>query len=231
MLETLRAGPGAWLHPSGVDLDTLADRLCSGPAAHQPRRLPATFAAPTSCRRSVAASCSTASRSTRRRDATLDRSEPLRGGEPARSKNGRRSTRTRTSACRCCEPSLAPSSDGGATRRPRSETSPPPPASAPAACTGLIGSKDELLGSIMRSFTVTARSAWKRVLEPTAPRSRSSTRSIWINLNARRPVQRRVQHPARLDAGVAAEHDQPRLLVLGSDGRPQVAPRPRAAVR
>jgi AcrR family transcriptional regulator len=47
----------------------------------------------------------------------------------------------------------------------------------------LIGSKDELLGSIMRSFTVKARSGWSRVLQSDATTVEKLDALTWININ------------------------------------------------
>jgi AcrR family transcriptional regulator len=48
----------------------------------------------------------------------------------------------------------------------------------------LIGSKDELLTSIMRSFTVKARSGWSSVLKSNATTVEKLDALTWINLNA-----------------------------------------------
>jgi AcrR family transcriptional regulator len=47
----------------------------------------------------------------------------------------------------------------------------------------LIGSKDELLTSIMRSFTVTARTAWKNVLAADGTTLEKLDALVWIDLN------------------------------------------------
>ena len=48
----------------------------------------------------------------------------------------------------------------------------------------LIGSKDELLGSIMRSFTVKARSGWSNVLRSDGTVVEKLDALVWININA-----------------------------------------------
>ena len=48
----------------------------------------------------------------------------------------------------------------------------------------LIGSKDELLGSIMRSFTVKARSGWSNVLRSDGTAVEKLDALVWININA-----------------------------------------------
>ena len=48
----------------------------------------------------------------------------------------------------------------------------------------LIGSKDELLGSIMRSFTVKMRSGWSRVLRSEGTVVEKLDALMWININA-----------------------------------------------
>ena len=48
----------------------------------------------------------------------------------------------------------------------------------------LIGSKDELLDSIMRSFTVKARSGWSRVMKSDASVVEKLDALMWININA-----------------------------------------------
>lgn len=48
----------------------------------------------------------------------------------------------------------------------------------------LVGSKDELLGSIMRSFTVTMRSAWSNVLRADASAVEQIDALTWVNINA-----------------------------------------------
>ena len=48
----------------------------------------------------------------------------------------------------------------------------------------LIGSKDELLGSIMRSFTVKARSGWSNVLRSDGTAVEKLDALMWININA-----------------------------------------------
>ena len=48
----------------------------------------------------------------------------------------------------------------------------------------LIGSKDELLGSIMRSFTVKARAGWSRVLKSEGTAVEKLDALAWININA-----------------------------------------------
>jgi len=48
----------------------------------------------------------------------------------------------------------------------------------------LIGSKDELLGSIMRSFTVKARSGWSNVLRSDGTAIEKLDALMWININA-----------------------------------------------
>jgi AcrR family transcriptional regulator len=48
----------------------------------------------------------------------------------------------------------------------------------------LIGSKDELLGSIMRSFTVKARSGWSAVLKSEGTIVQKLDALMWININA-----------------------------------------------
>lgn len=48
----------------------------------------------------------------------------------------------------------------------------------------LIGSKDELLASIMRSFTVKARSGWSSVLQSEGTAVEKLDALIWININA-----------------------------------------------
>jgi AcrR family transcriptional regulator len=67
----------------------------------------------------------------------------------------------------------------------------------------LIGSKDELLASIMRTFTVKARSGWTNVL----------------------------RSEGGVDPRVAAGHREPRCVVLGAAQRPQVPARPRHQIR
>jgi AcrR family transcriptional regulator len=48
----------------------------------------------------------------------------------------------------------------------------------------LIGSKDELLGSIMRSFSVKARAGWTSVLRSDATNLEKLDALMWININA-----------------------------------------------
>ena len=48
----------------------------------------------------------------------------------------------------------------------------------------LIGSKDELLSSIMRSFTVKARSGWSGVLKSEGTTVEKLDALMWININA-----------------------------------------------
>jgi AcrR family transcriptional regulator len=48
----------------------------------------------------------------------------------------------------------------------------------------LIGSKDELLGSIMRTFTVKARSGWSSVLRSSGTTVEKVDALMWININA-----------------------------------------------
>jgi AcrR family transcriptional regulator len=48
----------------------------------------------------------------------------------------------------------------------------------------LIGSKDELLASIMRAFTVTARSGWSSVLRSDGTVTEKLDALMWININA-----------------------------------------------
>ena len=48
----------------------------------------------------------------------------------------------------------------------------------------LIGSKDELLGSIMRSFTVKARSGWTGVMKAPGTIVEKLDALMWININA-----------------------------------------------
>jgi AcrR family transcriptional regulator len=48
----------------------------------------------------------------------------------------------------------------------------------------LVGSKEELLASIMRSFTVIARSGWSAVLESGASVVEKLDALMWININA-----------------------------------------------
>ena len=48
----------------------------------------------------------------------------------------------------------------------------------------LIGSKDELLASIMRAFTVKARSGWASVLRSEGTPVEKLDALIWININA-----------------------------------------------
>ena len=48
----------------------------------------------------------------------------------------------------------------------------------------LIGSKDELLGSIMRGFTVKARSGWTNVLRAEGTSVEKLDALMWININA-----------------------------------------------
>jgi AcrR family transcriptional regulator len=48
----------------------------------------------------------------------------------------------------------------------------------------LVGSKDELLGSIMRSFEVRARSGWRRVLRSEGSAVEKLDALTWININA-----------------------------------------------
>jgi AcrR family transcriptional regulator len=48
----------------------------------------------------------------------------------------------------------------------------------------LIGSKDELLASIMRSFTVIARSGWSNVLQAEGTMVEKLDALTWININA-----------------------------------------------
>ena len=48
----------------------------------------------------------------------------------------------------------------------------------------LIGSKDELLASIMRSFTVIARSGWSAVLQSDGTAVEKLDALMWVNINA-----------------------------------------------
>ncbi len=48
----------------------------------------------------------------------------------------------------------------------------------------LVGSKDELLASIMRSFTVIARSGWSSVLRAEGTSVEKLDALMWININA-----------------------------------------------
>jgi AcrR family transcriptional regulator len=48
----------------------------------------------------------------------------------------------------------------------------------------LIGSKDELLGSIMRAFTVKARSGWSNVIRSDGTAVEKLDALMWININA-----------------------------------------------
>ena len=61
-------------------------------------------------------------------------------------------------------------------------------ASASGLSTGtvyrLIGSKDELLASIMRSFTVIARSGWSAVMQSDATVVEKLDALMWVNINA-----------------------------------------------
>ena len=95
----------------------------------------------------------------------------------------------------------------------------------------LIGSKDELLASIMphvhheSSIRVVERAAIRR-------HHRGEAGCADVDQHQRcRTVQRRIQHPAGLDPGVAAEHDEPRLVILRPAQRPEIAADGGTAVR
>ena len=177
MLETLRVGTAAGEIRPGIDLETLADRLCQV-LLHVSlgvfRDVRGADEVPAiRCRTlldGIAVDPPT--------DTALDRSRRVRGRGARRSttwEKGDDDEDERLPMLRARR--RAPSSGGGATRRRPCGTSPRPPGSSVGSVYRLIGSKDELLGSIMRSFTVNARSGWtQRACRRTAPSSRSWTR-------------------------------------------------------
>ena len=80
----------------------------------------------------------------------------------------------------------------------------------------LIGSKDELLASIMRSFTDQGAIGLERRAAGRRDGCREARRADVDQHQRRRPVQRRVQHPARVAPRVAADHDEPGIVVHGA---------------
>ena len=125
MLETLRAGRANGDIRPGIDLETLADRLCQVLLHVSLGRVPRRAG------RRPGAGDPLPDRAGRRRGAIPDRRrarplERLRGRRARPSTTGTRATRTRTSGSRCSEPWHEASSVAAATRRRRSATSPRP---------------------------------------------------------------------------------------------------------
>ena len=181
MLETLRAGQASGYIRPGVDLETLADRLCSSllhislgvfqdvrgadelPQIRCRIQLEGIAVDPPS-------------------DNVLDRSKPFQAAartieewEKVDEEEDERLPMLRA---------VARTEFG---RRGYESTTIRHIAAAAGLSTGsvyrLIGSKDELLASIMRSFTITARSAWKRVLEADGTAVEKLDALVWIDLN------------------------------------------------
>ena len=182
MLETLRAGRTRGEIRSGIDLETLANRLCQVLLhisigvfrdARGAAELPAIR-----CRtllEGIAVDPPT--------DAALDRSAPFDAAtetieewDKAEADEDERLPMLRA---------VARSEFG---RRGYEATTVRDIAAAAGLSVGsvyrLIGSKDELLGSIMRSFTVKMRSGWSRVLRSEGSVVEKLDALMWININA-----------------------------------------------
>jgi AcrR family transcriptional regulator len=177
MLETLRLGRASGYIRSGIDLETLADRFCTTslgvfPGAPGAEQLPAIR-----CRillDGVATRPPT--------DAALDRSAAFLAAQQvvdswhkAEDEEDERVTKLRA---------VARAEFG---RKGYEATTVRDIASAAGLATGtvyrLIGSKDELLASIMRSFEATVQSGWKSVLESASSAVEKLDALIWININ------------------------------------------------
>jgi AcrR family transcriptional regulator len=177
MLETLRLGrESGYIHP-GVDLETLADRFCTTSLAVFPGvpgadRLPAIR-----CRillEGVAADPPA--------DDELDRSAAFRAAQrlvdswdTAEDDEDERLARLRV---------VARAEFG---RKGYEATTVRDIAAAAGLATGtvyrLIGSKDELLTSIMQAFEAPIRSGWKSVLESPSRAVEKLDALMWININ------------------------------------------------
>jgi AcrR family transcriptional regulator len=177
MLETLRLGRSSGYIRPGIDLETLADRFCTTSLAVFPGvpgadRLPAIR-----CRillEGVATRAPT--------DDELDRSAAFRAAqhvidswERAEGEEDKRLTKLRA---------VARAEFG---RKGYEATTVRDIAAAAGLPTGtvyrLIGSKDELLTSIMRAFETPVRSGWKSVLEsPSSPVEKVDA-LMWVNIN------------------------------------------------
>jgi AcrR family transcriptional regulator len=181
MLETLRAGQAIGYIRDGLDLETLADRLCSTllhislGVFHDVRgadELPQIR-----CRtllEGIAVDPPS--------DADLDRSAPFDAA--ARTIDEWQKVDEEEDERLPMLRAVARTEFG---RRGYESTTIRHIAAAAGLSTGsvyrLIGSKDELLTSIMRSFNVTVRSAWKRVLEADGTAVEKLDALVWIDLN------------------------------------------------
>jgi AcrR family transcriptional regulator len=177
MLETLRLGGESGYIRSGIDLEVLADRFCTTtlsvfPGVPGGDRLPALR-----CRILLEGIAGRAPA-----DRALDRSAAFQAAqqvveswEATEDDQDERLTRLRA---------VARAEFG---RKGYETTTVRDIAAASGLATGtvyrLIGSKDELLASIMQSFESPVRSGWKRVLEsPSSPVEKLDA-LMWINLN------------------------------------------------
>jgi AcrR family transcriptional regulator len=176
MVETLRLGRASGYIRSGIDLETLADRFCTTslgvfPGAPGADRLPAIR-----CHillDGVAARPPT--------DGELDRSAAFLAAQRVvdswqkAEEEDERVTKLRA---------VARAEFG---RKGYEATTVRDIASAAGLATGtvyrLIGSKDELLASIMRSFEATVQSGWKSVLESASSAVEKLDALMWININ------------------------------------------------
>jgi len=182
MFETLRAGLASNYLRAGIDLETLADRLCQvllhvslgvfhdvGGADQVPAMRCRTIL------NGIAVDPPT--------DAALDRSAPFSAA-----------TRTVESWEKQEEheddrlPMLRAVARAEFGRRGYEATTVRDIAAAAGLSVGsvyrLVGSKDELLASIMRSFTVKARSGWSSVLRAEGTVVEKLDALMWININA-----------------------------------------------
>ena len=182
MLETLRAGRAHGYLRSGIDLDTLAERLCQT-MLHISLGV---FRDVRGAEQLPAIRCRILLEGVAVRSASGPRARPVEC-VPGRSAGHRLLGQGRRGRGRsghtCFGPSPGRSSAGGATRPRPSGTSPRPPDLSTGSVYRMIGSKEELLASIMGAFPAAVRTGWRTVLGSDASSVEKLDALMWININ------------------------------------------------
>jgi AcrR family transcriptional regulator len=182
MLETLRSGRASGYLRAGIDLETLADRLCQV-LLHVSlgvfRDVRGADQLPALRCRTVLHGIAVAPPT----DAVLDRSRPFEAAQGTIESWEKQDEEEDERL-----PMLRAVARAEFGRRGYEATTVRDIAAAAGLSVGsvyrLIGSKDELLGSIMRAFTVKARSGWTSVLRSDGTTVEKLDALMWININA-----------------------------------------------